>query len=154
MLAPLQVSTWSWAYWQPNLCRPLDMICEFPRHLVELEQWLFHHVAVFSRLIANISGKATKHKVRESKRRMPCMTGSSLKYFHLVYQKCYCFKNSWAKPDIAVMAFVFGWVWSDELNILIRANSKVTSRAIRPGTISTGIRKLIQDKQTNNPDGK
>ena len=40
------------------------------------------------------------------------------------------------------------------LKILISTRKTVTSRAIRPGIISGGTRKLVHETTTNIPDGK
>ena len=57
-------------------------------------------------------------------------------------------------PDRAVMTSVFGWVYIDELKMLICTRSRVTRRAILPGMASMGTTKLIQEIPTKRQDGK
>ena len=56
-------------------------------------------------------------------------------------------------PDNAVMYCDNGSFSTDELNMLIMTRRSVTKRAILPGMASIGTTKLIQDTQTNSPDG-
>ena len=53
-----------------------------------------------------------------------------------------------------MISSVFGCVNMVELKTLIKTKSNVTKRAMRPGIASTGTRKLIQEMQTNIPEGR
>ena len=52
-----------------------------------------------------------------------------------------------------VLPFAFGIAVVMVLKMLISTKKTVTNSAIRPGMISGGIRKLIEDTKTNIPDG-
>ena len=58
------------------------------------------------------------------------------------------------QASIAVSPSAFGMLLVMVLKMLTRTRNTVTRSVIRPGTISGGTRKLIQDTMTNMPEGR
>ena len=56
--------------------------------------------------------------------------------------------------EMAVIPSTLGETFVIVLNMLVKTRNRVTNSAIRPGTMSGGIKKLTQDTTTKRPEGR